>query len=339
MQLFRKLLFPFSWIYQCVVWFRNLLYDRGFFASQKGALPTIVVGNVHVGGTGKTPHTLWLANKLTAQFKLAILSRGYGRKTKGYLEWEPGMSADEFGDEPCQYVYALPSIRVVVCEDRISGISRISETGPEQFVLLDDALQHRKLEGNVNIVLMREDELPQDSHYLPSGNLRDHLCRLNQADVVIVTGAKAHWSNDQLSQLKLTLNLHESCIMSSSMIEYGALKDATQETVAFPESAIAVTGIANPAPFIKHLAEKTKIVQHFNYPDHYSFTAHDWEKWIEASEINQKIPVITTEKDFMRLISSDNHKKLTVLYNPIEVSPSNSALIITLIEERISPKQ
>jgi len=218
MQLFRKLLFPFSWIYQCVVWFRNLLYDRGFFASQKGALPTIVVGNVHVGGTGKTPHTLWLANKLTAQFNLAILSRGYGRKTKGYLEWESGMTANEFGDEPCQYAYALPSIRVVVCEDRISGISRIAETGPEQIVLLDDALQHRKLEGNVNIVLMREDELPQDSSYLPSGNLRDHLCRLKQADVVIVTGARTHWSNNQLAQLKLTLNLPASCIMSSSMI-------------------------------------------------------------------------------------------------------------------------
>ena len=339
MQLFRKLLFPFSWIYQCVVWFRNLLYDREFFASQKGALPTIVVGNVHVGGTGKTPHTLWLANKLTAQFNLAILSRGYGRKTKGYLEWESGMTANEFGDEPCQYAYALPSIRVVVCEDRISGISRIAETGPEQIVLLDDALQHRKLEGNVNIVLMREDELPQDSSYLPSGNLRDHLCRLKQADVVIVTGARTHWSNNQLAQLKLTLNLPASCIMSSSMIKYGALKAATQEAVEFPENAIAVTGIANPSPFLKHLAEKTKIIQHFNYPDHHAFTTHDWEKWIKASEMNQNAPVITTKKDFMRLISSNHHKKLTVLYNPIEVTPSNAALIITLIEERISPKK
>lgn len=322
-----------------MVWVRNVLYDLGWFSSKKGAVPTVVIGNVHVGGTGKTPHTLWLANALKADFNLAILSRGYGRKTSGYLEWKLGMTAADFGDEPCQYAHAFPDLRVVVCEDRLAGIDRIAQSGEEQLVLLDDALQHRRLRGDVNVVLMRESELPQHSSYLPSGNLRDHLRRLKASDVVVVTGAKAHWTATQLAELKATLKLPEACFMTSSVITYDQLRDSKRTEVAYPKQAIVVTGIANPSPFLAHLAEHTEIVEHFNYADHHSFTSNDWNNWIQAVSERSDIPVITTEKDYMRMMDSDQLEKLNVLYNPIAIEVANPSLIVEMISKRILPKK
>lgn len=339
MQRFRKLLFPFSWIYQWVVWFRNVLYNKGILKSEKGALPTIIIGNVHVGGTGKSPHTLWLANALKSTFRLAILSRGYGRKTKGYLLWEPGMTADTFGDEPCQYARRLDSVRVAVCEDRLEGIRQISQTGNEQVVLLDDALQHRKLQGDVNVVLMRADELPQHSTYLPSGNLRDHLMRLQDADVVIVTGVEVYWTDEQLDDLKKHLKLPVGCIMSSSIIAYGAPLNAANEEVDFPDQVIVVTGIANAKSFIDHLSKHTQIVEHFAYSDHQPFRDQDWAKWTKTNSSSLNLPIITTEKDFMRMLGAAQMKSHVVLYVPIRVVPEDATAILQLISNRISPKK
>ena len=337
MQFIRQLLLPISWIYALVVRLRNGFYNKGILKGEKGVLPTVVIGNIHAGGTGKSPHTLKLASLIEHQVKLAILSRGYGRKTSGFLVWSNDLSAAEFGDEPLQYVNRLTNTTVAVCEQRIEGIKRLKALDTFDLVMLDDAFQHRKLIGDLNIVLMRESELPQQSQYLPAGNLRDHLSRLNDAHIVIITGVSSFWSETQKSQLKKELSLSASCLVTSSMVHYGSPINAQKEASSFPTNPILITGIAHPKAFKEYVSSKSSIVHHFNHSDHFAFTSADYAKWKTEMHNQDGASLLTTEKDFMR-IDPNEFAPSELSYIPISIEIDNQSAILERIKAVYSPK-
>lgn len=338
MQFIRQLLLPFSWIYALVVWVRNGLYNKGVLQGEKGALPTVVIGNIHAGGTGKSPHTLKLASLLEKEVRLAILSRGYGRKTSGFLLWKKGLTAADFGDEPLQYVNRLSETTVAVCEDRLAGIRQLKTQDAFQLVMLDDAFQHRKLIGDLNIVLMREAELPQDSRYLPTGNLRDHLSRLKDADIVIITGVTSFWDEGQKENFRKELPLSSDCLITSSTIRYGTPLNGQNNEIALPSKSILVTGIAHPQAFSDHVSSTTSVTHHFNYSDHYAFSPKDYSNWKNMLNKENGSALITTEKDFMRINSSEFDAD-RLIYIPISIEIDDESAILERMKAVYSPKK
>ncbi|HKL04098.1 MAG TPA: tetraacyldisaccharide 4'-kinase, partial [Cryomorphaceae bacterium] len=200
MKKIRLIFLPFSWIYALIVWLRNKLYDWGVFQSSRVSVKTIVIGNLALGGTGKTPHIEYVLKLLNDQ-NIAVLSRGYGRKTKGTVFANSDATAETVGDEPLQIALKFPHIPVVVDEDRLRGIESIRQKFPQtQAIVLDDALQHRKLKGGLNILLTTFSNPFFRDRYLPAGNLRDHKIRARQSDAILVT--------------KCPINISESTIQS-----------------------------------------------------------------------------------------------------------------------------
>jgi tetraacyldisaccharide 4'-kinase len=335
MPVLRTILLPFSWLYGSIVWLRNVAYDRGWLKAKRGELPTVVIGNIHMGGTGKTPHTLWLAKALRKEAP-GILSRGYGRKTKGFRWVERDAKASDVGDEPLLYRNELPeSVAVAVCEDRLVGIRRFrGEKSDVKMVLLDDAMQHRKLLADVYIALVRKDRLPADDHYFPAGNLRDHRRRMRAADVLIVTGYEAFTPDFDPDKLRDTCHVSPTTPVFRSKITYGQF-DAVGTPVEAPQKLLVVTGIANPGPLLEHLREAHTIVEHLNYPDHHRFAEKDLSEWKHKLQQLQADALVTTLKDFERIKELSGASDLPLLLQPIEVEPERGDELIQLIQARL----
>lgn len=341
MQNFRYLLLPFSWVYGLAVRMRNDFYRRGWFKSRSAALPTLIVGNINIGGTGKSPHTRWLAEQLY-DLHPAILSRGYGRQSRGFrwvnhyrasTEVEAEVPQPKLhGDEPVMYAQTLPTNDIAVCEDRIEGVRRIAEESTSTCVILDDALQHRRLKGDVELALLRYDRLPHNDHYLPAGSLRDHRSRLREVDAVLITHCGDQEASEILSNTEPSLPLKSTPVFISRT-RYSALKQVNGLESAAPKRAIVVTAIAQTDALMNYLNEKVEVVKHFKYRDHHTFQEREMAEWREAAVSLNADSIITTEKDFVRLQLAEN--SLPIFVQPIEIAVDNGAELIQLIRERL----
>lgn len=332
MTLKKILLFPFAIIYGIITSLRNLLYDWKFLKSKSVAVHTICVGNLAVGGTGKTPHVEYLINILQYDFKIAILSRGYKRKTSGFIQATNLSTAFDIGDEPLQYKTKNPQLEVCVDANRVNGIKEILEfPEPPKVVILDDAFQHRALNCELKIVISEYNNLYLNDCMMPAGYLRESKKGIERADIIIVSKTPDKTTAIEIRNVIKDLKPLAHQQLFFTWLKYGELKGFQNPTDTidtlndlFRYRIVAFTGIGNPQPMITYLKEYASDVKHIQFPDHHSFTIQDIadvRAQLDAIEGGNKI-VVTTEKDAMRLRGTDlqdiaNTLPLYVL--PIEV--------------------
>lgn len=311
--LLKILLSPFGFIYGTVVWWRNRLFDYGIFKSAEFKFPVISIGNITVGGTGKTPHTEYLIELLKKEFHVAVLSRGYKRKSKGFKIAGENSTFEEIGDEPLQMKQKFPEITVAVDKNRVNGINKIMGTLPEtDIILLDDAYQHRKVTPGINILLTDYSKPLAEDQLLPVGRLREPASEKRRADIIIISKTPKTITaiEKRLLLLRVGAKPHQNVYFSylSYDTPVPVFKEKEHEMVDFENkelSVLLVTGIANPWPLEDMISQKYKHVEHLNYPDHYSFSDKDIEKIEQKfSQLpgDNKI-LLTTEKDAVRLLN------------------------------------
>lgn len=331
----RLLLVSLSKVYGFGVYVRNKLFDWGILRQEQFNIPVVVVGNIAVGGTGKTPHTEYIVSYLKRNYNIAVLSRGYKRSTKGFVLASGNSTESEIGDEPYQILKKFgDSVRIAVCEDRCHGIKELLKIYPEtNLVILDDAFQHRYVKPAVAVVLMEYSRPVYSDNLLPLGHLRESYHALNRADMVIVTKCPDEIKPMDFRIIKNNLNLFPSQKLFFSTYRYGDLVSVFPENSMYipylewlkkEDSILAITGIANPKPFVKYLRKFAPNVKVMNFPDHHKFTKHD----MEAIENKYKhLPgrrkiIITTEKDAVRFSgtrSFPEYLKPNSFYLPIKV--------------------
>ncbi|MEY4835396.1 MAG: Tetraacyldisaccharide 4-kinase [Bacteroidota bacterium] len=306
----RKLLFPLGGIYWLVTLIRNWLYDLGFFTSKSYDLPIIAIGNLSAGGTGKTPQTEYIIRLLKDTYKIAVLSRGYKRSTKGFVLATANVSAAELGDESYQIHTKFKDISVAVCEDRQTGIENlISNTNPD-LILLDDAFQHRKVKAGFYILLTAYDDLFSDDYILPYGNLRESAIGKKRANIIVVTKCPNTITEKNKDEVKLKLNVSVPVFFTS--IDYDVNVYSSSNSIEVSEiktkEKVILCGIAKPKYFIDSLNSGNDKVM--IYTDHHNFSE------VEISELNELLKdkiIVTTEKDIMRLNGKINSSNLYCL--------------------------
>ncbi|MDC6351791.1 tetraacyldisaccharide 4'-kinase [Zeaxanthinibacter sp. PT1] len=299
MQLLRKIAFPISLLYALVVILRNFLFDIGVFPSVRFRTPTICVGNLSVGGSGKTPMTELLIRMLQPSVRLAVLSRGYKRKTKGFILADRNSTAADIGDEPMQIHKKFPDIHVAVDADRRRGIRILETLVKPDMIILDDAFQHRRVTPDMSILLTPHDQLYVDDWYLPTGDLRDSKSEAKRADVIIVTKCPPGLNAEAQHEIKDKLAPAENQLLLFTCLEYdtrlkGGEKDLILDDLADTEVTL-LTGIAKPEPLMEYLGQNGIRFKHLRYPDHHNFSE------VELTPLREASVVLTTEKDYMRI--------------------------------------
>ena len=314
----RKLLFPIAVLYGLITSIRNYLYDKGILKSYAFEVPIIAVGNLSVGGTGKTPQIESLIRLLSPHCKIATLSRGYKRKSKGFVLADAHSNAEQLGDEPYQYFKKFPQIQVAVDADRRNGITQLlTQKDKPEVILLDDAYQHRKVKAGFYILLTAYDDLFCDDWMLPTGNLRESRSGAERANMIIVT--KCPKTISEIAQEKIRQKIGLDKPIFFSFIDYDDQVYSATDSLSVSEIKnkvkILLAGIAKPKPFFDFLKAENDVV--ISYPDHHHFSNAE----IEAlkSQAGEKI-IVTTEKDFVRLEAEILRKQLYYL-------PINSQLI------------
>lgn len=309
-----KWAYPISFLYGLGVGLRNKLFDWKFFRSKSFSVPTICVGNIAVGGTGKTPHTEYLIKLLENQYQVAILSRGYKRKTKGYVLANATSSAQSIGDEPYQIKMKFPHAIVAVDEMRVRGITNLCKLkNPSvDVVLLDDAFQHRYVEAGLNIVLTDYHRLFCEDVLLPAGRLREPEKAKHRAQIIIVTKCPEGLKPIEFNIISKRLNLFPYQKLYFSSFRYGKLvpvfpesgiKTRILSSVQRDENILLVTGIASPVVLEKEIRKYTRHVKLLSFGDHHHFKNKDIKRIIEEfNRMKGKKMIITTEKDATRLI-------------------------------------
>lgn len=314
MILLRKLLFPFAILYGFITSLRNYLYDKGILKSYSFDIPVIAVGNLSVGGTGKTPQIEYLIRLLSPNYKVATLSRGYQRKSEGFVLAGADANAETLGDEPYQYFRKFPNIQVAVDANRKNGIEQLlNQKQKPGIILLDDAYQHRKVKAGFYILLTSYGDLFSDDFMLPTGNLRESRNGAKRANVIIVTKCPSNISMQEQEIIKNKIGLKTPIFFSTVAYDDKVYNDSETRTVAEVKSIpkILLAGIAKPKPFFDYL--KSDIDEIITFPDHHYFS----ESEITAikNRAQEKI-IITTEKDFVRLEAKNLKKQL--FYLPIK---------------------
>lgn len=329
MILLRKLLFPFAILYGFITSLRNYLYDKGILKSYSFDIPVIAVGNLSVGGTGKTPQIEYLIRLLSPKYKVATLSRGYKRKSKGFVLADENGNAQILGDEPFQYFRKFPNIQVAVDADRKNGIEQLlNQKQKPEIILLDDAYQHRKVKAGFYILLTSYGDLFSDDFMLPTGNLRESRSGAKRANVVIVTKCPSNISKQEREAIKNKIGLEVPVFFSTVSYDDKVYNDS--ETLAVMElksmSKVLLAGIAKPKPFFYYLKSDTDEIMTF--PDHHHFS----ESEITAikNKAGEKI-IITTEKDFVRLEAKNLKKQLFYLPIKSELIENQEAFDQTLL--------
>lgn len=297
MRLLRKLLFPVSFLYGLVVRIRNYFYDIGFFKSQSFKTPVVCVGNLSVGGTGKTPMIEYLIKALQDDFKIAVLSRGYKRKSKGYQLANEHSTVEQLGDEPFQIYHKFNTINLAVDADRCNGILNLESNIKPDVILLDDAFQHRRVTPSFNILLTAYDNLYVKDTFLPTGSLRDAKKQARRAHIIVVTKCPVDIDQRELNRIKSQIGLNKTIFFSS--LAYAKVLNSKNTELHFSELKMKqvslVTGIANAKPLVLHLERLGIVFKHFEFRDHHYFDESEIAKFKDSDYI------ITTEKDFMRL--------------------------------------
>lgn len=305
---FRFALFPFSILYGFVTSIRNLFFDWGFFLSRSFSVPVIAVGNLSVGGTGKTPQIAYLIDLLQKDFKVAVLSRGYKRKSQGFVLASSEVSVEELGDEPYFFYKKFPLTIVAVDENRSHGIQKLLECHPEiEVVLLDDAFQHRKVKASFYTLLTSYDELYTSDFMIPTGNLREPRSGAKRANAILVTKCPLEISTEERQRIlqKIAPTALQKVFFTKISYAPFVVSESDQIPVASLRNfaVVLLTGIANPTPLLAYLTDQQVDFTHLSYPDHHSFDAADLQaiqKTFAAVEGEKKL-LLTTEKDAMRL--------------------------------------
>lgn len=325
-----------SKIYGVGIWSRNKLFDIGLKRQRAFDIPVIVVGNIAIGGTGKTPHTEYIISLLAEKYNIGVLSRGYKRSTSGFVLATNTSTPYDIGDEPYQiYKKYYGRIKLAVCEDRCVGIDELRKVYPDiNLILLDDAFQHRYVKPDISIVLMEYNRMPYEDHLLPYGRLRESTDALRRASMVIITKCPEEPKLLDFRIMKNHLNLYPDQGLFFSKYKYGNLVSVFPEFSKYipylqeyddEDTILSVTGIANPKPFTKYLRSFGTKFKSIRYPDHHQFERKDLEfianKFIELPG-KRKI-IITTEKDAVRMATNPyfpQDLKPYVFYLPIDVS-------------------
>lgn len=318
MNLLRKLLFPFAILYGLITSIRNFLFDKGILKSYSFDLPIIAVGNLSVGGTGKTPQIEYLIRLLSDKYKIATLSRGYKRQSKGFILAEASSNAAILGDEPFQFYKKFATIQVAVDADRKNGIEQLlSQQEKPEVILLDDAFQHRKVKAGFYILLTSYGDLYSDDFMLPTGNLRESRSGAKRANVIIVTKCPFNLSLEQRNDIKNRLKVSEDQEVYFTFIAYEDFIYAENRKINVNEiqsaAKLLVAGIAKPEPFFAYLQDTNDVC--LSFPDHHNFTDKDI---LEIKNLAQNNIIITTEKDYVRLKGSLPSEQL--FYLPIQSS-------------------
>jgi tetraacyldisaccharide 4'-kinase len=316
MILLRKILFPFAILYGLITAIRNWFYDKGFLKSHSFSVPVIAVGNLSVGGTGKTPQIEYLIRLLSPNYKVAVLSRGYKRKSSGFLLAEYSSTAESLGDEPFQLHQKFPTIQVAVDANRKNGIEQLlALQNKPDIILLDDAFQHRKVKAGFYILLTSYNDLYAEDFILPTGNLRESTSGAKRANIVVVTKCPPTLSKADQTKIRQNLNISANQHLYFSAIQYDEIlySETENRTVASLQNTdkLLVAGIAKPKPFFNHLQDGND--EELEFPDHHDFTESDIQT-IQKKSKNK--PIITTEKDFVRLKGKINPAQL--FYLPIQ---------------------
>ena len=323
------MLAPLAALYQAGVNLRHFLFDHGVLKSERFNIPIICIGNITVGGTGKTPMAEMVIAYMRQHHRVALLSRGYGRKTKGYIEVQTTDHYRKVGDEPLQIKHKFPNVTVVVCEKRVEGIRRIQEEHPEvDLIILDDGFQHRYVEPKVNVVMIDATRPVDRDKMLPRGTLRDTPDTLYRAHYFIVTKCP-----EPMAPI-------DRCILRKSLVQYAYQKiyftrfetfgpkpifqdEVKPRAFGSAQEVIALSGIGNPKPFLQTLNQRYKVVYEWTLDDHHVYRVRDVNRIKELLRQHPQAVVITTEKDAVKLtnrakIGSDLREKL--FYLPINIS-------------------
>jgi len=308
MIILRYLLFPFAIVYGWITSIRNFLYDKGVLKSYSFDIPIIAVGNLSVGGTGKTPQIEYLIRLLSPNYKIATLSRGYKRKSDGYVLADGSASAESLGDEPFQMHQKFPNIKVAVDADRKNGIENLLKlTEKPNVILLDDAFQHRKVKAGFYILLSAYDDLFFNDFMLPTGNLRESRSGAKRANVIIITKCPKNLSIKEQEIIKARIKLDVPIFFS--FIDYDTKVYNKNEEINVSEiiekDKVIIAGIAKPEPFIDFIKKENDVIM--IYPDHHHFVNNEINS-IKKNSFGKII--ITTEKDYVRL----NSQNLNNLY-------------------------
>src|ERR1035437_8487695 len=333
MKFLRIIAFPFSLVYGCIVFLRNKLYDWGILSATEFDVPTISVGNLSVGGTGKTPHIEYLIRLLKSEFYIATLSRGYGRKTMGFVLSDTQSTAADIGDEPLQFKKKFKEIRVAADAKRVHGIKKLMEEFPSlQTILLDDAFQHRAVKPGLSIVLSDFRKPYTTDFMLPSGNLREFRSGIKRSDIIIITKCPEILLPIERKRLITAINPLPYQNIYFSFLKYGEFIPFNSDNNLFSKdyyfdhsyTVVLLTGIATTASLEYYLKNKVKNIIPAKFSDHHNYTKNDLlsiQKIFNNIASANKI-ILTTEKDAMRLKNpefSDILKILPIFYIPIEI--------------------
>ena len=332
----KLILVPFSWLYGLIVWIRNSFYDQGMFKSTGFNMPVISVGNITVGGTGKTPHTEYLIRLLKEEYRLAVLSRGYLRKSRDFRIATSHSSVQEIGDESIQIKQKFPDVTVAVDRKRVNGITELMKLAPAlEVILLDDAYQHRALRPGYSILLIDYSRPIMNDQLLPAGLLREPATNRNRANIILVTKTPEDIKPIEMREYVNHLNLNIGQHLYFTTMHYGAL------TPLFPESPgelkdvdwyrekeagiLLVSGIANPTGLRAFAETISENISMLNFPDHHRYHPKDIEQITrlckELTEAHGEVLILTTEKDAVKLRELDFPAHLRSLMHavPIEV--------------------
>jgi tetraacyldisaccharide 4'-kinase len=325
---------PLAYIYGLITLIRNRLYDWQFLKVTKFDIHTIGVGNLSVGGAGKTPHVEYLIKLLlNEEPRIATLSRGYKRKTKGFVLADDLSSAEQIGDEPLIYKYKY-NIQVAVDSDRVNGVKKLlaSETNVPKIVLLDDVFQHRSIKCGLNIIVSDFNQLYFNDVMLPAGTLREFKSGVNRADIIIVSKVPEKTSPIEIRNILKDIKPLAHQQVFFSYLKYGELyainnKENKIDTLndLYRYTIVSFAGIANEKPMTNYLKEYAANLKHLKFPDHHEFSIKDLEDieyYYNSIESGNKL-LVTTEKDFMRLMINpvwENAKRMNIYILPVEVT-------------------
>jgi tetraacyldisaccharide 4'-kinase len=341
---FRILLFPFALVYGAIVMLRNVLYKKKIFKTLQFNLPIICVGNLSVGGTGKSPMVEFLIEYLQGENQLAILSRGYRRKTKGYVLATEKTTALEVGDEPLMFKKKFSNVAVAVGEERVLAIPQLLQDAPNtNVIILDDAFQHRAINPSFNIVLTDCNNLYCNDFFLPTGDLRDQRSSANRADVIVVTKCAEDLSISKATDMEASLKLQSHQKIYFSTIAYQQLRhlqNGSRIGWDIEMDVLLVTGIANPKPIEIILHDAVHLYEKLSFNDHHIFDIDDIkniEKQFNKLTSTSKI-IVTTEKDAMRLLkfgTAIQHLPIYVLPIAMKVLFNKETELVELVKKHI----
>ncbi|MDF1546595.1 MAG: tetraacyldisaccharide 4'-kinase [Bacteroidales bacterium] len=331
--MFRFLLYPFSLIYGSIVLIRNILFDFHILKSREFNFPVIAIGNITVGGTGKTPHAEYLVKLLKDKYRVAVLSRGYKRKTKGFVVAEKNPKSEDIGDEPAQIKMKFPEIEVAVNANRVKGIE-ILEERKNDLVILDDAFQHRYVKPGLSILLIDYNRRIDEDFLLPFGNLRENAREIRRADIILITKTPESLKpiNRRLVLDRVKPYPYQEVYFTT--FTYGNLSSVFTNKSVVPENfktrhelytILLVTGIASSKPIIEYLKTLSLDIKHLKFVDHSEYDKTKINKILSTFKLikNDNKIIITTEKDAIKFREAKNLDELllkNMFYIPIEVS-------------------